>query len=114
MPMVQKEGNKPMTNRLTCPFCQQELGIILCDIDDLVCSKCRMCGTKNLWAALIQSQHDLEICKQALINAKDKLEGAETSLLFLKCNLTAAGLRTEIADIDNTLKQITHNQQQQD
>ena len=49
-----------MTSKLTCPFCQQELGIILCDIDDLVCSKCRMCGTKNLWAALIQAKQDLE------------------------------------------------------
>lgn len=110
-----------MTIELKCPYSEEELEEIKKIRNNFTNTSvvCPFCGgpvdyKNELSIALMQTQHDLEICKQALINAKDKLEGAETSLLFLKCNLTAAGLRTEIADIDNTLKQITHDQQQQD
>ena len=62
-----------MTSKLKCPVCQQDLGIILCDTDDFVCSKCRMCGTEKLWQALIQAKQDLEIARQAL----KKIESTE-------------------------------------
>lgn len=76
-----------MTSKLKCPVCQQELGIILCDIDDFVCSKCRMCGDEKLWKALIQAKRDLEtisakyaqfqksaeIARQASDNSREKL-----------------------------------------
>lgn len=55
-----------MTSKLKCPVCQQDLGVILCDTDDFICSKCRMCGTEKLWTALIQAKQDLEIARQAL------------------------------------------------
>lgn len=55
-----------MTSKLKCPVCQQELGIILCDTDDFVCSKCRMCGSEKLWTALIQAKQDLKIAIETL------------------------------------------------
>ena len=57
-----------MTSKFKCPVCQQDLGIILCDTDDLVCDKCRMCGTENLWQALIQAKQDLKTATKALEN----------------------------------------------
>ena len=62
-----------MTSKLKCPVCQQELGVILCDTDDFICSKCRMCGTEKLWTALIQAKQALEIARKAADNSREKL-----------------------------------------
>ena len=59
-----------MTNKLKCPFCQQELrnccaGVIY------TCSKPDSCpheqcyGSKEIWNALIQAKQDLEIARKA-------------------------------------------------
>lgn len=70
-----------MTSKLKCPFCQQELGVILCDPDDFICPKCRLCGTESLWQALIQVRQDLEIATKALEKLKECLfQGGEQSV----------------------------------
>ena len=55
-----------MASKLQCPFCQQDLGIIISDLNDFICLECGMWGSEQLWRALIQSQRDLQIAKQAL------------------------------------------------
>ena len=55
-----------MTSELKCPVCGEPLGILLCDVDDFVCKKCRMTGDEKLWQALIQAKQDLEIAVDAL------------------------------------------------
>ena len=91
-----------MTSKLKCPVCQQELGIILCDLDDFVCSKCRMCGSEKLWTALIQAKQDLEIARNALKNMSlgnvPSLPDDET-LANAMCNYAR-----------DTLKQIEHKE----
>ena len=57
-----------MTSKLKCPVCGEPLGILLCDVDDFVCKKCRMTGDEKLWQALIQAKQDLEIARNALID----------------------------------------------
>lgn len=72
-----------MSNKLICPFCQQELhkdpdGYYSCYTDN--CSVMNAggngaSGTESLWQALIQSQQDLEESQQATIqNAQTVLE----------------------------------------
>lgn len=72
-----------MNNKLICPFCQQELhkdpdGYYSCYTDN--CSVMNAggngaSGTESLWAALIQSQQDLEESQQATLeNAQTVLE----------------------------------------
>lgn len=63
-----------MTSKLKCPVCQQELGVILCDPDDFICPKCRLCGTESLWQALIQAKQDLKIATKALEDIKSDYE----------------------------------------
>lgn len=84
-----------MTSKLKCPFCQQELGVILCDPDDIICPKCRLCGTESLWQALIQSQRDLQIARQAL---EDVQNDALTKNRY-----------HIIADVNHALEKITHD-----
>lgn len=60
-------------SELKCPVCQQDLGIILCDLDDFVCSKCRMCGSEKLWQALIQTKKELEITKEEIEQLENEL-----------------------------------------
>lgn len=62
-----------MTSKLKCPVCQQELGVILCDPDDFICPKCRLCGTESLWQALIQAKQDLKNARKAADNSREKL-----------------------------------------
>ena len=99
-----------MKNRLTCPFCQQELGIILCDTDDLVCSKCRMCGTEKLWTALIQAKQDLEIAVDTLKSAKTRFERINNSKFANLNNVLQIQSQCEILNIDKALEQIEHKQ----
>ena len=85
-----------MTSKLKCPVCQQELGVILCDTDDFICSKCRMCGTEKLWTALIQAKQDLEITRTALKDAR----------IFANTHCIATAVKT----IDKALEQIEHKE----
>lgn len=68
------------------------------------------CYATDLERYIKQSQKDLEIARKALVDARDALEGAETSLLFIDFKLAAAGIRNEITEIDNTLEQIEHKE----
>lgn len=85
-----------MTSKLKCPFCQQELGVILCDPDDFICPKCRLCGTESLWQALIQAKQDLDVARKALNHAK----------WWLGSGCIATAEKT----IDKALKKIEHKE----
>lgn len=64
-----------MASKLKCPFCQQDLGIIISDLEDFICPECGMWGSKQLWQALIQSQKDLE-------KVKEEAERLENELIY--------------------------------
>lgn len=55
-----------MASKLQCPFCQQDLGIIISDLNDFICPECGIWGSEQLWRALIQSQRDLQIAVSTL------------------------------------------------
>lgn len=68
-----------MSDKLICPFCQQELrqdytGVMYCCNEDCEQSA-DWYGSQILWQALIQSQKDLEESRQATLeNAQTVLE----------------------------------------
>lgn len=101
-----------MTSKLKCPFCQQELGVILCDPDDFICPKCRLCGTESLWQALIQAKQDLEIAKDALKEIRDETgeDRAGFSYVVLATNMkeTAEKALEQIDHIADVSKMIEH------
>lgn len=75
---------EPMTSKLKCTFCKEEIISDLCLMCDKIdkgytsgrqiykCNKCSLFGNKELWQALIQAKQDLEILKQALEKYADE------------------------------------------
>ena len=80
-----------MGDEIICPLCGELAGKLLCDIGEYVCKKCRTSGNDKMWQALIQSQRDLQIAKQALEEIKNDL--------WCNRNITAR----------QALEQITHD-----
>lgn len=83
-----------MTSKLKCPVCQNNLHQIDVFVSVCINDKCKLWGATipNLvLEALIQSQHDLQIAKQALEEIKNDL--------WCNRNITAR----------QALEQITHD-----
>lgn len=80
-----------MDNTLICPACGELAGVLLCDINEFFCKKCRIAGNTEMWKSLAQSQRDLQIAKQALEEIKNDL--------WCNRNITAR----------QALEQITHD-----
>lgn len=93
-----------MTDKLKCPFCQQEL--IREGMNHWWCS-CNiehqgkeLYGTTALWQALIQAKQDLEIARKALEEIAKEHTGTDGKLYA--CSFTA----------QQALEQIEHKGQQ--
>ena len=104
--------SKEMNDKLLCPFCGEEL-----DTENYYV-RCRnpycnetaeMDGTEEIWQALIQSQRDLQIAKQALEdindNYKKRLKASEDGFLV---NWDAVA-RFYDGVVIQALAQITHD-----
>ena len=63
-----------MTDKLLCPFCQQELDIDPCGEMGCINAKCKkstfLIGTKELWQELIRTRKALDIAVDALKSAQ--------------------------------------------
>ena len=60
-----------MTDKLLCPFCQQELGLkninnIMCSNEKCVAWKGNFYGSEDLWQALIDTKKKLDVAVDAL------------------------------------------------
>lgn len=98
-----------MTDKLKCPFCQQEL--IREGMNHWWCS-CNiehqgkeLYGTTALWEALIQAKQDLEIAREALevatdfigfVNTSRHADGALTAMAIVKLNEITSITKQEI------------------
>ena len=101
-----------------CPVCQQDLGIILCDLDDFFCPRCKMWGSEKLWKVLIRTQKQLEIARKALEEIDTTRCIPQQTLISLgklsKTTRFNAGNIICVATHDyihNTLEQIKHKEQ---
>ena len=80
-------------SELKCPFCQQELKPQTMDGEWLECWNCSyhepshhpfpqriLCGTKELWQALIDSMKEYDLCYDALVERTKELERTRKAL----------------------------------
>lgn len=91
-----------MTNKLKCPFCEQELdcmGKYTDGSSKWLCNKCGLFGDKKLFDEIIRTRKDLKIARQALKDAR----------IFASTHCIASTVKT----IDKALEQIEHKEQQQ-
>ena len=108
-----------MSNKLICPFCQQELDYLAEDIyGGMYCPNCKkhdLFGNEKMWQALIQAKQDLVIATKALEEIDTTRCIPQQTLIslgkFSKTTRFNAGNIICVATPDyihNTLEQIEH------
>ena len=88
-----------MTDKLFCPFCQQELRKI--HPTYVICDNCRIAGEDKLWQALIDTKKKLDIAVDTLRHADWFFDG--------DYNVYTKDMHNEIRFAIKAIEQINNN-----